>query len=196
MTFIFPAEPSALFEAWFAEAKNTEPCYPEAMTLATVGADHRPSSRVVLMKSYDHRGIVFHTNRASRKGHEIGVNPLATLCFFWKSLSRQIRIEGQVEPVTEVESDAYFLTRPRDSQIGAWASQQSRVLDSRATLEQRIEEYTHKFKGIDVPRPPHWGGYRLIPDYYEFWHEQPFRLHDRIVYKREDDDWLQERLYP
>jgi pyridoxamine 5'-phosphate oxidase len=193
-----PTDPWILFAAWFDQAKQHEEAYPDAMTLATVGASGMPSARVVLIKDFDAQGIVFHTNRESRKGHELAAHAQASVCFYWKSLQRQIRIEGNVAPISDAESDAYFATRPRGSQIGAWASQQSQILDDRATLEKRIADFEHHYADRDVPRPPHWGGYRLTPVFFEFWQERLYRLHDRFVYNRAPAHaaWTYERLYP
>ncbi len=193
-----PADPWSLFREWYALAEKSEPDYPNAMSLATVGEHDMPAVRVVLLKGYDTKGFTFYTNRQSAKGIQIGRHPKASLCFYWKSLKRQIRIEGSAAPVSDAESDAYFATRPHGAQIGAWASDQSRVLASRAALEQRVGEFEKKYEGKTVPRPPHWGGYRLTPFSIEFWQERDFRLHDRIVYSRsgETADWMIERLYP
>jgi pyridoxamine 5'-phosphate oxidase len=159
-----------------------------------------PTTRAVLMKDFDAKGVVFYTNRESRKGDELALKDKGEtkigVCFYWKSIQRQVRIEGTVEPVSDKESDAYFATRPRGSQIGAWASRQSRPLDSRAMLEKRVAEMEKKFEGKEVPRPPHWGGYRLTPTYFEFWQEREYRLHDRIAYARKKGGWAMERLYP
>ena len=193
-----PDDPWILFADWFAGAKQHEDVYPDAMTLATLGATGMPAARVVLMKDFDANGIVFHTNRESRKGNELAAHAQAGVCFYWKSLQRQVRIEGTVAPISDAESDAYFATRPRASQIGAWASQQSRVLNDRATLEKRIADFEQKYAEATVPRPPHWGGYRLTPVFFEFWQERLYRLHDRFVYNRASANaaWTHERLYP
>jgi pyridoxamine 5'-phosphate oxidase len=183
------------FAAWFKEARAAEPLA-EACALATVGADGTPSLRMVLMKGFDARGFVFYTNSDSRKGQELARNPHAALCFYWKKLGRQVRVEGPVERVSAAEADAYFASRPRDSQIGAWASAQSRPLASRAELERLVAETTARFAGGAVPRPENWPGYRVKPDVIEFWQDQPFRLHDRIVYRREAEVWKRERLFP
>ncbi|MCL2430705.1 MAG: pyridoxamine 5'-phosphate oxidase [Alphaproteobacteria bacterium] len=190
------AEPFALFADWFALAKASEPPEAEAMNLATATRDGRPSSRIVLLRGSDERGFVFFTHFDSRKGEELFANPHAALCFHWKSLKRQVRIEGSAEAVSDVEGDAYFSQRARMSQIGAWASDQSRPLDSRATFERRLLEVEARFKDQPVPRPPRWSGFRLVPVQMEFWEERPFRLHDRLVYRRDGDGWTMTRLYP
>ena len=189
-------DPYALFARWFAEAERAEPRDPDAMSLATVGADGMPSVRIVLLKGVDDRGFVFYTNLDSRKGRQIAAHPKAALCFHWKSLGRQVRIEGPTETVTDAEADAYFATRPRGSQIGAWASLQSQPLESRALLERRVAELEANYEGRDVPRPPHWSGTRVLPLRIEFWREGEFRLHDRIVYTRDGAGWATQRLYP
>ncbi|MSP79740.1 MAG: pyridoxamine 5'-phosphate oxidase [Rhodospirillales bacterium] len=191
-----PEDPIALFQSWFAEATRAEPSDANAVTLATVDAAGRPSARMVLLKDVDARGFVFYTNRESRKGLELLANPRAALCFFWKSLDRQVRVEGPVEPVADSEADGYFATRDRASQIGAWASSQSRPLESRFALERRIAEFTAKFHVGTVPRPPFWSGFRLVPEAIEFWQERPFRLHDRTVYHRAGSAWSARKLYP
>ncbi|HTZ78303.1 MAG TPA: pyridoxamine 5'-phosphate oxidase [Stellaceae bacterium] len=189
-------EPFEEFEQWYAEARGSEPRDANAMTLASTAADGAPSARVVLLKELDKRGFVFYTNYESRKGVELITNPRAALCFYWKSLGRQVRIEGRVERVDLADADAYFATRPRDSQIGAWASQQSQPLESRAVLEGRVAELSRRYEGQPVPRPPHWSGFRVVPTAIEFWHERPFRLHDRIVYRLDGGRWRKERLNP
>jgi len=196
--FIAPADPWELFREWYALAEAGEPNDPNAMTLATVGVHGMPSARIVLLKSYDKNGFVFFTNKQSHKGEQLGRHPKAALCFHWKSLRRQIRAEGEVTPISDSESDVYFVTRPHGSQIGAWASDQSHPLESRAKLEERVHAFEQKFAGKAVPRPPHWGGYRLTPLLIEFWQDRQFRLHDRIVYTRASGQaaWQQERLYP
>ena len=189
-------DPIELFKNWFAEATRTEPADPNAVALATADASGRPSVRMVLLKDVDARGFVFYTNRESRKGLEIQANPQAALCFHWKSLDRQVRVEGRLEPVAEAEADSYFASRDRASQIGAWASRQSRPLESRFALERRLAEFTAKFHIGTVPRPPFWSGFRLVPETIEFWQERPFRLHDRTVYHLDGSAWSARKLYP
>jgi pyridoxamine 5'-phosphate oxidase len=189
-------DPIEHFAALFAEAQRVIPVDPNAAIVASVGETGRPSARVLLMKDFDARGFVFFTNLQSRKGRELLGQPYAALVFFWQPLERQVRIEGRVERVTDAEADAYFASRPRGSQIGAWASLQSQALSSRQLLEQRVAELEQKYAGQTVPRPPHWSGVRVVPDRLEFWHARPSRLHERLVYVREDSGWRTEYLYP
>ena len=188
--------PLPLFDSWFAEARQAEPNDPEAMAVATVGADGRPSVRMVLLKGHDERGFVFYTNYESRKAEQLRENSRAALLFHWKSLRRQVRIEGPVSKVSAAEGDAYFATRSRDSQLGAWASDQSRPLDSRATFEARYQAITERFQGVDVPRPPHWSGFRVAPERIEFWQDRAHRLHERRLFTRDGDGWTEGLLYP
>ena len=188
-------EPFTPFRRWLDEAWQGEP-NAHAMILATTTSEGRPSARAVLLKGLDDRGFVFYTNLESRKSKELLTNPHAALCFMWKSLNRQVRAEGPVELVADEEADAYFASRPRDSQIGAWASDQSQPLVSRAELERRVEEFSRRFPEGAVPRPPHWSGFRVVPQSIEFWQEQPFRLHDRLLFVREGTGWRRERLFP
>ena len=188
--------PFDIFQEWLAEASASEPNDPTAMCLATVDGDGNPSARMVLLKGVDPRGFAFYTNLESRKGQELLAQPRAALCFHWKSLRRQIRIEGAIEAVPADEADAYFATRARVSQIGAWASDQSRPLNSRETLEMRVEAIKARYEGHPVPRPPNWSGFRLVPAAIEFWKDGAFRLHDRIRFSRSALEWTAQRLYP
>lgn len=189
-------DPHLLFETWLAEAKAGEPNDPEAMCLSTADTSGRPSSRMVLLKGHNERGFVFYTNDGSRKGGELAANPYAALLFHWKSLRRQVRIEGAVAPVTDAETESYFATRSRDSQLGAWASTQSAPLDARATFEARFEEARARFDGQNVPRPPFWGGYRVSAERFEFWIDRVHRLHERRTFVRARDGWTEGMLYP
>ena len=187
-----------LFAAWIEEATAAEPRDPNAMALATVDADGLPNVRMVLLKGVDERGFVFYTNMDSQKGRELDVHPQAALVFHWKSLNRQVRVRGPVERVSEAEADAYFATRPKLAQIGAWASKQSAPLESRLAFEKAVALYAAKYALGAVPRPPHWSGYRIVPLRIEFWHDRPFRLHDRIEFGRDGlgAPWSKTRLYP
>lgn len=190
------ANPTRQFDRWLKEAIQGEVPEPNAMTLATVGSDLRPSTRIVLIKGYDERGIVWYTNYQGRKGLELAGNPWAALQFHWVELERVVRIEGRVEKVSDAESDEYFQSRPLDSRIGAWASPQSQVISSRAVLVANAAKYGAQFL-LHPPRPPHWGGYRLVPDTWEFWQGRKSRLHDRLRYRQQDGgDWVRERLAP
>jgi len=189
-------DPLRQFQLWFEEARDAGIEVPEAMALATAGPDGRPSVRMVLLKGADKRGFDFHTNYESRKGGELDANPHAALLFHWQLLGRQVRVEGGVERVPAEESEAYFTTRPLGSRLAAWASPQSRPLDDRAELERLYAEAAARFPGEEVPRPPHWGGFRLVPDAYEFWQHAANRLHDRIRYERNGNGWTRVRLAP
>jgi pyridoxamine 5'-phosphate oxidase len=189
-------EPYRLFAAWFAEAEKSEPNDANGVALATVDTDGMPNVRMVLLKGFDESGFVFYTNFESAKGKEILASMKAAMCFHWKSLRRQVRIRGPVELVSKDEADAYYATRARGSRIGAWASKQSRPLESRFALEKAVAEYTLKFAVGEIPRPDHWSGFRLVPRTIEFWHDRPFRLHDRILFSRAGDGWEKTRLYP
>jgi pyridoxamine 5'-phosphate oxidase len=195
--------PFTMFESWLDDATRSELNDPTAMTLATCSPDGRPSARMVLLKGVDDagaadRGFVFYTNLQSRKSDELRAQPAVTLLFHWKTLRRQVRIEGAAQPVSEAEADAYFVTRPRLSRLGAWASDQSRPLDDRATLERRLADMGARFPGQDIPRPAHWGGWRVVPEAFEFWQDMPFRLHDRTVFQRSAGagGWVSGKLYP
>jgi len=190
------ADPFARFHAWMAEAAESEPVDPNAMTVVTATPDGRPSARAILLKGVDDRGFVFYTNKESRKSAELAANPRIFLLFHWKSLARQVRIEGVVEHVTDAEADAYYASRPRISRLGAWASMQSRPLASRSELERRLAKYEARYPGEDIPRPPYWSGYRVIPESLEFWQNMPFRLHDRTTFTRAPGGWTVGKLFP
>ena len=201
MTYTTPGTtddtPLKLFQSWLAEAHELEPSDPTAMTVATADTDGAPSVRMVLLKDADTRGFVFYTNTASQKGRELGGNPRAALLFHWKSLRRQVRVDGSVECVSDAEADAYFASRARGSQIGAWASDQSQPLDGPFELEKRVAIFAAKFGISAVPRPPHWSGYRVVPAKFEFWRDKPFRLHERVIYTRSTDgSWLTGSIFP
>ncbi len=189
-------DPFALFQAWMTDAEASEPRDPNAMTVVTATPDGKPSARTILLKGTDSRGFVFYTNKQSRKAGELAANSHIALLFHWKSLGRQIRIEGVVEHVTEAEADAYYATRLRVSRLGAWASDQSRPLATRADLEQRLALLEARYPGDDIPRPPHWSGYRVLPDYFEFWQDMPFRLHDRSTFTKAGEGWETGKLFP
>ena len=189
-------DPFALFDAWYAEAKTAEINDPDAMALATAAGDGQPSVRMVLLKGHGREGFTFYTNADSRKGGELSANPQAALLFHWKALRRQVRVEGPVEEVDAADADAYFASRSRDSQLGAWASDQSRPLDRRATFEARFEEVGERFEGQDVPRPPRWTGFRVKPERIEFWTDRPHRLHERRLFVRTSGGWTEGLLYP
>jgi pyridoxamine 5'-phosphate oxidase len=189
------ANPLNQFKIWFDEVVQSELSEPNAMLLSTV-SNGRPSGRIVLLKGVEEEGFTFFTNYASKKGEEIETNPQVALTFFWKELERQVRIEGRIEKTSEKESDDYFAIRPRGSQIGAWVSHQSEVVENREFLEEKLKTYEQEFEGVSVPRPPYWGGYRIIPDYMEFWQGRPSRLHDRLAYVLKDGIWVVERLSP
>jgi pyridoxamine 5'-phosphate oxidase len=194
------SEPFERFAAMFARAATELPreCFPDAnaMSLATVGASGRPSNRIVLLKAFDERGFVFYTNYEGRKGRELLANPYCALCFHWPPLELQIRIEGRAEPVSDSEADDYFATRARASQLGAWASAQSRPMAQPGDLERRVEEFARRFEGLSVPRPTNWSGFRVVPSAMEFWRNRPSRLHERTVYERDGDAWRVRTLYP
>ena len=196
--FTAAQEPFDLFQKWFDDAKASEPNDPNAMALATVDPEGMPDVRMVLMKGYDEQGFVFYTNTGSAKGTQLLASRKAAIVFHWKSLHRQVRVRGPIEQVSDAEADAYFQSRPRDSRIGAWASQQSRPLESRFALEKAVAVNAAKYAVGTVPRPPHWTGFRIMPVAIEFWHDRPFRLHDRITFSRAEPngDWTKHRLYP
>ncbi|CAN5413705.1 pyridoxamine 5'-phosphate oxidase [soil metagenome] len=190
------AEPIGLFLEWLADARAHEINDANAMALSTVDTDGGPDSRMVLLKDIDARGFTFYSNERSAKGRELADRPVAALLFHWKTLRRQVRVRGAVEPVSAAEADAYFATRARESRIGAWASNQSQPLADRATLEAAVARETARFEGVDVPRPEHWTGWRVIPDVVEFWRDRPFRLHDRLSFRRDSEAWSSVRLQP
>ncbi len=193
------SDPFSIFDTWYDEARETELNDSNAMTIATADASGQPAARMVLLKGYDRDGFIFYTNQESRKAADIAANPKAAILFHWKSVRRQIRIEGNLSTVSDQIADAYFETRSRDSQLGAWASDQSRPLDSRATFEARFEEVKARFDGQDVTRPPHWSGYRLVPRRFEFWQDREHRLHERRTFMRandSDESWIEGMLYP
>jgi len=196
--FTAAQEPFDLFRQWFADATASEPNDPNAMALATVDPQGMPDVRMVLMKGYDEQGFVFYTNTGSAKGTQLLASRKAAIVFHWKSLHRQVRVRGPIKQVSDAEADAYFQSRPRDSRIGAWASQQSRPLESRFALEKAVAVNAAKYAVGTVPRPPHWTGFRIMPVAIEFWHDRPFRLHDRITFSRAEPngDWTRHRLYP
>ncbi|MCP3162925.1 pyridoxamine 5'-phosphate oxidase [Myxococcus qinghaiensis] len=193
---LIPPDPIQRFSDVFERAKKAIPVDPNAVVVASVGPDGRPSARVVLLKDFDERGFVFFTNHESRKGHELLAHPFAALCFYWPPLEEQVRVEGRVEVVSNEEADGYFKRRARGSQVGAWASLQSQRLGSRDELETRVEAVEKQYAGGDVPRPPHWSGFRVVPDRIEFWHSRTSRLHDRHLYLRGPDGWQAQMLYP
>lgn len=190
------AHPYDVFRRWMEEAAAREAADPTAMTLATASPDGVPSARMVLLKAADARGLVFYSNAESRKGEELAANPRAALVFYWPTIGRQVRIEGRVERVTDAEADAYFATRARISRLGAWVSDQSRPLADNAELERRLADMEARFPGEDIPRPPHWGGWRVVPERIEFWRDMPYRLHERTLFTREGERWTAGKLYP
>lgn len=189
-------DPIELFTKWLGEAEKREPNDPTAMTLATVGADGMPDARMVLLKSVDESGFVFYTNLGSTKASNLEKNPVAALVFHWKSLRKQVRIRGMVERVSDAEADEYFSSRPRDSRIGAWASKQSQPLEGMFELEARVAKFAVKFAVGDIPRPEFWSGFRVIPQKIEFWADRPFRLHERVVFEKNNGEWSTKRIYP
>ncbi len=190
------ADPIELFKQWYGEAQKLPLEEPTSMTLATADAQGRPSVRVVLLKAVDHRGFVFYTNLTSRKAHDLEANPYAALCFHWMPVGRQVRVSGPVEKVSDAEADEYFASRPRQSQIAAWASKQSLPMEGRFELEKRVAKYAARFAIGGLPRPPFWSGYRVIPESIEFWNVRPYRLHDRVLFTRTDNGWRAQELYP
>ncbi len=194
--FTESAEPYVLFGRWLEDARAAEPNDPDALALATVDEDGMPNVRMVLLKDFDEHGFVFYTNYESTKGRELLAARKAAMCFHWKSLRRQVRVRGPVETVSAEEADAYFASRPRGSRIGAWASKQSRPLESRFALEKAVAEYTARHAIGEIPRPPYWSGFRIRPVSIEFWHDRQFRLHDRVVFQADGDGWRKTRLYP
>ena len=197
-------KPFALFQDWFQEAQTKEPSFPDAMTVASISSEGFPTHRVVLLKKMyvdennplKKRGLIFFTNMNSSKSQDLLKNPRTSLCFHWKSLAQQVRIEGLAHRLSEQEADEYFSSRPRQSQIGAWASDQSAPLDSKESLEKKVDEYSDKFKDQEVPRPPHWSGFLVEPHYFEFWTEKPYRLHERRVFSLKDGQWAEQLLFP
>jgi pyridoxamine 5'-phosphate oxidase len=189
-------DPLAVFARWLGDAREHEPNDANAMALATAGADGAPDVRMVLLKGCDAAGFAFYSNRESAKGRQLAANPKAALLFHWKSLRRQVRVRGPVEELTAEEADAYFATRARDTRIGAWASDQSRPMESREVLEGRIAAFRERFEGAEPPRPPHWSAWRVVPAAIEFWRDRPFRLHDRLLFERDGEGWRRTRLYP
>ena len=189
-------DPIKLFEEYYSSALKLDVNEPTSMTLATASSDGRVSARIVLLKHYDHQGFCFYTNITSNKGKQLKENPKAALCFYWDELDRQVRIEGKIERVSESEADAYYSSRARNSQIGAWASKQSKIMENEGDLQERIKELEEQFEGGDIPRPPFWSGFRLVPDYIEFWDKEDFRLHRRILFTKENGSWVRDILYP